>query len=70
MKNAFKFFSPAACTTLKPTGLRRDSGEAIELLLLPLGSALEFASDTTLNKSAGLLFGIMYLYNREKTTQK
>lgn len=47
-----------------------DSGEAIELLLLPLGSALEFASDTTLNKSAGLLFGIMYLYNREKTTQK
>ena len=55
---------------LLPSWLCRDSGEAIELLLLPLSNALDFATDSSLQKSAGLLFGIMYLYNREKITKK
>lgn len=45
----------------------RDTGEAIEVLLLPLSKTYEFAADDSLKKSSGLLFGLMWLCNRKLT---
>jgi hypothetical protein len=41
--------------------MRRDTGEAIEVLALPLADAQGFMDDTALPKSAGLLFGLLWL---------
>ena len=38
----------------------RDTGEAIEVLALPLKQSQEFM-DADLNQSAGLLFGLLWL---------
>ena len=40
---------------------RRDTGEAIEVLALPLADAQGFMDDAALPKSAGLLFGLLWL---------
>lgn len=39
----------------------RDTGEAIEVLSLPLDMAQAFMDDHSLYKSAGLLFGLLWL---------
>lgn len=48
-----------------PTGwvwhVIRDTGEAIEVLALPLDTAQAFMDDHSLFKSAGLLFGLLWL---------
>ena len=43
----------------------RDTGEAIEVLALPLAEAQAFMDDTALPKSAGLLYGLLWLRCRE-----
>ncbi len=45
--------------------VRRETGEAIEVLALPLDSAQAFMDDTALPKSAGLLFGLLWLRNQK-----
>ena len=42
----------------------RDTGEAIEVLALPLNKSQEFM-DADLNQSAGLLFGLLWLRMRQ-----
>lgn len=44
--------------------LNRDTGEAIEVLALPLTESQGFMDDPSIAKSAGLLFGLMWLRNR------
>ena len=46
--------------------LCRDSGEAIEVLALPLAHADAFERDESIPKSAGLLFGLMWLRNQKR----
>ena len=41
--------------------MTRDTGEAIEVLALPLDKAQAFMDDHSLYKSAGLLFGLLWL---------
>ena len=43
----------------------RDTGEAIEVLALPLAEAQAFMDDTALPKSAGLLYGLLWLRSRK-----
>lgn len=38
-------------------------GEAIEVLALPFNSALAFASDASLPKSPGLMYGLVAMYH-------
>lgn len=44
----------------------QDSGEAIEVLALPLAHADAFEKDETIPKSAGLLFGLMWLRSQKQ----
>ena len=41
--------------------MHRDTGEAIEVLALPLKDTQRFMDDANLAKSAGLLFGLLWL---------
>jgi hypothetical protein len=42
----------------------RDTGEAIEVLALPMKDSQAFMDDRSLPKSAGLLFGLLWLRNQ------
>ena len=42
-----------------------DTGEAIEALALPLENADAFLADPSLARSAGLMFGLLWLRQRE-----
>ncbi len=44
----------------------RDTGEAIEVLALPISQADSFEKDEEMPKSAGLLFGLMWLRNQKQ----
>ena len=44
--------------------VNRDTGEAIEVLALPLKESQAFMDDASIAKSAGLLFGLLWLRNR------
>ena len=44
-----------------PNLLCRDTGERIEVLALPLDESKGFTEDLSYPKSAGLLFGLMWL---------
>ncbi|CAL5228647.1 g11815 [Coccomyxa viridis] len=44
----------------------QDTGEAIEVLALPISQADSFEKDEEMPKSAGLLFGLMWLRNQKQ----
>lgn len=46
------------------------SGEAIEVLSLPLDQSDAFIKDTTISKSAGVCFGLLWLKERIATRQR
>lgn len=46
--------------------LCRNTGEAIEVLALPVAQAESFEKDEDMPKSAGLLFGLMWLRNQKQ----
>ena len=69
-----RYYGPVACSRLnycsrpelRLDSLCRNTGEAIEVLALPITQAEPFEKDEDMPKSAGLLFGLMWLRNQKQ----